>query len=204
MGNKYRERTIAVNGKMYFVQYFGDSNFFYWLLALVFAMLLWTQLVLLFNMPNEIDFNSDTYREAARKTATDRLIDIEKIVWLKRGFVEKNFTPKTIRIDAKRLDKDIAEMSKYLGNGLYEIYTGTDASLSTTSEDGKTTKHGVFSVNKECIITIKSTPERNWYGTVNLNWRIIDIRYVKSYPEESYIEKMIQNWKVPPSKKPDW
>lgn len=202
---KYRDRTIAVNGRMFYIQYFGKDSWLIWGLVIAFAFMIWSQIVIAFQMPNEQDFASDRYREEAYKTAEKLMINTETKVWNDRGFVESSNAQRSMRISNMRIKayKDIAEITKYIKNGVYEVHTGTEILLSATSKDGKTTISKGF-LSKEYIVAIKSTPKRNWYGTVNLNWKIIGIKVINSSNSEAQIEKIINNWKIPPDKKPDW
>jgi hypothetical protein len=190
---------------MYNIQYFGKDNFTPWLVAIGFALVLWSQLVITFHMPNEQDLDSERYREEANKVAIALLVDTEKKIWSERGFVETYTAPKSMSVEGKDMNrsKDIMEITKYFGNGSYQIYTGSSVKLSASSEDKKTTFSKGF-IEKEYIVTIKAKPKRNWYGTVNLNWQISDIKLVKSSNSELQIAKMLKEWKLPPSKKPDW
>lgn len=68
----------------------------------------------------------------------------------------------------------------------------------------KKTTYSKGLIDKEYIITLRSTPKRNWYGSVNLNWKISDIKLVKSTDSEAQIAKMLKDWNLPPTKKPNW
>lgn len=200
-----RDRSIAINGRMYHIQYFESDNLIVWGVVIGLAFFIWTRAILMFNMPDEQDLNSERYREEANKTAIAMIVDSERKAWIERGFVETSPAPKAMKIGGKdfSLSKNIVEVTKYFGNGLYQVYTGTDVELNASSEDKKvTTRRGYIS--KECIVTIKTTPKRNWYGTVELNWKISDIKWVNSTKSEADITKILKNWEIPQSQKPSW
>ena len=54
------------------------------------------------------------------------------------------------------------------------------------------------------MVTIKATPHRHWYGIVDLNWEVENVRLVKSSRTAREIEVALSKWKVPSSRTPSW
>lgn len=200
---KYRARTVVINGKYYTIENLGKDNSFVWVVLLALIFFLYQQVTFLFHMPSEADFASDKYRQKAEEMAEELLMATEKKLWVSNGFVERTHAPKAFVLEAGMKFGDIAERTKYLGNGVYQIYTKVNSTLSATSDDDKTTVK-VLTIYRETIVTIEATPRRSWYGTVNFNWTITRLNNVKISPDTATIKQKIENWKVPPSKQPNW
>jgi hypothetical protein len=191
---------------MFFIQYFGSDSWLIWGLAIAFAFMIWTQVVIAFHMPHEGDFTTDEYRKEAYEAAEKLMINTETRAWNERGFFDKFKASRGMTIRGMRLNRnsDTAEVTKYFKGGEYQVHTGVEISLSATSNDKKTTIHNKQLILKEYIVTIKANPRRNWYGTVDLNWMITDIKVKRASNSEAQISTMVKNWKVPPDKQPDW
>lgn len=206
MKDFFRERIIFVDGKMHTIQDWGYNSFWGWIFVLCLVIIVWNKLFIAFHMPSEEDFNSDQYRKEAYIIANELMVENEKKRWIEKGFVEKTPAARSMAIeyDDRSRYRDIAELTKYYQNGYYEVYVVTDVNLSSSSEDGKRTYHNVERCRREYIITIRSVPKRNWYGTVNFNWKISDVKLVSARPDEKQVDKIIQNWKVPPRMTANW
>ena len=206
MKDFFRERIIFVDGKMHTIQDWGYTSFIGWIVVLSLVLCVWAKLFIAFHMPSEDDFSSDQYRKEAYVVANELMVENEKKRWQEKGFIEKTPAPRSVAIkyDDRTSYRDIAELTKYYSNGKYQIYVVTEANLSASSEDGKRTYYNIGICQRDYIVTIHSTPKRNWYGTVDLNWKIGDVKLVGTRPDQKQVEKIIQNWKVPQSMTAKW
>ena len=202
----FKERVIVVDGKMHTIQDWGYNSFIGWIVVLSLVLFVWAKLFIAFHMPSEDDFNSDQYRKEAYVVANELMVENEKKRWQEKGFIEKTPAPRSVAIkyDDRTSYRDIAELTKYYSNGKYQIYVVTEANLSASSEDGKRTYYNIGICQRDYIVTIHSTPKRNWYGTVHLNWKISHIKLVSARPDENQVNKIMQNWKVPPRMTANW
>lgn len=161
-----------------------------------------SEIMTAFHMPTEEDLYSDKYRGIAEEKADELLVRQQKKTWESIGFTS-NKSAKTYDVSKYSNKKgDIAERTKYQ-NRTYQVLTGTDTKLSATSQDGKTTRD-VLTVRQMFIVTVSTNPKRNWYGTVDLQWRLVDIQPVSISPDIEDVNDKIANWTIPPSKKANW
>ncbi|HEY3426318.1 MAG TPA: hypothetical protein VGL27_16090 [Negativicutes bacterium] len=203
---KNRDRYLLVNGKPYFIQDLSGGGSEFVFLAVI-AALFWfyTQMTLTFHMPNDNDFASELYRDAVKEVAVQHILFQDRLVWVKKGFVTESQTPKSFSIDEgfKTKNKSSAELTKYLSQGQYQVYVNSLVALTTTSQDKSVTR-SMLDIDIEYIVTIKAAPQRHWYGVVDLNWTMEDVRLVKTSQTPKEIELALSKWKVPPSRTPAW
>ncbi|WP_378956275.1 hypothetical protein [Pelosinus sp. sgz500959] len=165
---KNQDLLYVVNGKRYFVQDLsgGGSEFVY--LAVI-GVLFWlySQMTLTFHMPNDTDFTSELYRDTAKEVAVQHVLFQDRLAWIQKNFVTESHTPKSFNIDEGfgTKNKSSVEMTKYLRQGQYQVYVSSIVTLATTSND-KSVTQSVLDINNEYIVTIKASPHRHWYGTV--------------------------------------
>ena len=157
---------------------------------------------MMFEMPNEAALNSDNFRKMAEKQAIRFLIREQENAWDSIGFSSERGA-KTYDLREGYRAGDIAERTKYYQGGTYQVLTSTNTILSSTSPDGKTTQQRLR-VEQQFIVTLSTKPKRKLYGTVDMNWKLVDIKLVKMDPNIEKINDVIHNWKVPSSKKANW
>lgn len=201
----YKDRIVIVDGKWHYIQEMnGGGGIFAFLIVLGVVWWLYTQMVLTFSFPNEEDFKSDIYLKHVNSVASDYILKRDRQIWVNQGFVTDT-GPRTYKIDEGYAlkSKRVEELTKYFGQGLYQVYTSSDVTLSSTSEDKKTTKE-MMNITNEYIVTLKANPVRRWYGAIDLRWDIQDIKLVKSSQKPAEVIAALRNWKVPPNIKPSW
>ena len=162
---------------------------------------------IIFEMPNETDLNSDKFRELAEDQAQKFIIREQEKAWESIGFSSAK-GEKTYKVWKEYgagwyVPGDIAERTKYYQGGTYQVITATETRLSSTSPDGKTTRDQLR-VRHQFIVTLSTKPKRKLYGTVDMNWKLVDIQLVKMNPDIEKINDVINNWKIPASKKANW
>lgn len=210
---KERWRMFEINGKQYtFYEYdmtvLGKLCLF--LIALGIAMTIYTKIYLAFHYPSELDFETDDYQRLAKDFATEYVMNRDKQVWINKGFTydKTDFKCFTIQEGSGFFlgpTNPNGLNYKYFGQGLYQILTGDSITLGTKQHHDLRTAN-VLNIHNTYIITVKSTPKRNWYGTVDLRWQVLDVKLVKRYPTDEKIDKTIKNWAMyePPKPKANW
>lgn len=193
-------KLVKIGNEWHFVEENNGCIIFLIVIAVIFYVC--SEIMTAFNMPTEEDLYSDKYRRIAEETADDFLVRQQKKTWESIGFTSER-SAKTYDVSKhSRKEGDIAERTKYQ-NRTYQVLTGTETKLSATSQDGKTTR-SVLTVKQTFIVTVSTNPKRNWYGTVDLQWKLVDIQPVSIYPDIEDVNDKIANWTIPPSKKANW
>lgn len=203
---KNRDRYLLVNGKPYFIQDLSGGGSEFVFLAVI-AAIFWfcSQVTLTFHMPNDNDFVSELYRDEAKVVAVQHILFQDRLAWIKKNFVTESQTPESFSIAEgfKTKNKPSAEMTKYLSKGQYQVYVSSQVVLTSTSLDKSVTR-SMLDIDNEYIVTVKASPQRHWYGTVDLNWIVEEVRFVRSSRTPKEIEIALSKWQVPPSRTPTW
>ena len=203
---KIRGRMVTVDGKTHFVQVFNDDDEGWFIVIIVFTILflIYTNAMIALHMPDEEDLKSTLYREHVKDFATECMLNQERNIWERKGFTkEKSAKGYVIKECYVTEVKKKEEMAKYLGHGIYQVYTSTDITLASTASDNSVTQPRLHMAN-EYVVTLQTTPKRNWDGTINFQWDVKEIKTIKSRPKQQEIESVLAKWKVQEPMKPSW
>ena len=179
------------------------------LVVLLFLVVLWYAFAFYaFSIPSDAELNSDSERRRAVLKAEEYVKVALGKQWENLGFrafgddqKEKAYTTNL------SFDSDMNLSTKYFKGGVYQVYIRANTRFSSPTlelEYGYMKKINRLFARQEFIVTLSKKPSRNIYGTIDDNWKLVEIQTVKSNPNIEEIKDTVSTWKVPAPKGPNW
>lgn len=180
-----------------------------------------------FHYPDEEDLMKSEYKREASISAAIFLKEIEKQRWEEKGIMflphlghetPDGFVAALIHgighekpdyspyyghkvVESWNFDTTfLSDKVSYKGDHIYRVKAEFENKLFSYSNDG----YAYYPENRQIpkiydtyIATVELTPEKTWYGTTKLNYKVIDYSFEKSDMSDANIQKCIDWLKIP-------
>ena len=177
-------------------------------LVIIFLMIMgvyniYQHTILTFCMPTTAqEYDDDIYREKAEDIAEKFLAKAQAASWNEAGFSGADAT-KSAKIERLGKEGSVAQRTRYQGNGVYDVRTGTLTTLTAHAPDNRKQKD-VMQVQQIYIVRVHMHPKRRWYGTVDMGWKVESVQLAQITPSIEKVNDTIAHWPALPSTNGNW
>lgn len=103
----------------------------------------------------------------------------------------------------QRREGDVADRTRYQGDGIYDVRCGTRTTFTAHSPDGRRSEK-VLEMKSIYFVRIQVIPEKTWYGTVRQKWTVLGTTGGGTEPDRDTIVQTLEAWPHLASKNGDW
>lgn len=196
----------------------GICIFFFWS-TLAFIVELYASFIVTFYTPTEYDYVDEFYKMAAARGTEELLYQAQEEKWgnyglevmKPRGFFRTTFDGlivdtywrwhkgEKVAIIFTTDNKSIFSINgyvSYVGNHTYRVSNMVRADFFAVGVDGKSRQECAES-KSIYIATVKCNPKRNWYGTMDMGWELLDVETENSTLSDEEIMEKVESTPIP-------